>query len=108
MEFNFESVFNDMSKAFIAGLAGEGDHIMSAGQDILGQSKGRVGELSLMLISGTIDKEHFDLHMEDIKMTMENQLLELEASIKSSAQKAINGAIDVLTAALSKILKLPI
>jgi hypothetical protein len=108
MEFNFDNVFKDMTKAFTDGLSEEGEHIKIAGQDILDQTKARLENLATLFLAGSIDKEHFDLDIEDIKMTMENQLLAEEVRIKATAQKAINGAIDVLTTALSNILKSPI
>lgn len=108
MDFNFDIVFKDMTKALTDGLAEEGGHIKTTGQAILDQSKSQIENLAALLLAGSIDKEHFDLHMEDVKMTMENQLLAEEVRIKATAQIAINGAIDVLTTALSTALKFPI
>ena len=108
MDFNFENVFNDMNKAFTDGLSGEGEHIVTFGRDILDQTKTKLEQLSTRLLAGSIDKDQFDLRIGDIKMTMEDALLAEEVTIKASAQKAINGAIDVLTSALLNVLKKPI
>ena len=108
MDFNFEKTFNDMINVFTSNLAGESEHLIVFGQDLLKQSKTKLETLSGMFISGSIDKEQLDLRIHDVKMTIENQLLAEEVRVKATAQKAINGAIDVLTSALSTALKLPI
>ena len=82
MAFNFDSVFKDMTKALTDGLAAEGEHIITSGQDIINQTKSRMENLTTLYLAGSINKEHFDLGIEDV--------------------------IDVLTSALSTALKLPI
>jgi hypothetical protein len=102
MDFNFNSVFDDMIRVFEENLSGEGEHILIIGKDLLEQSKAKLEKLAVMFLAGSIDKDQLELRYADVKMTIENELLAEEVEIKAKAQKTINGAIDVLTSALFK------
>jgi hypothetical protein len=107
MDFNFNSVFDDMIRVFEENLSGEGAHILIIGKDLLEQSKAKLEKLAAMFLAGSIDNDQLVLRYADVKMTIANELLAEEVEIKAKAQKAINGAIDVLTSALFKMKLIP-
>lgn len=108
MGLNFNEVFDNMISVVKTNLVSGGQEMMKFGQSIFENQKSKIESLSIMLIDGDINQDGFNLRMEDVKTTIEDQLLAEQAIAKSTAQKAINGALDVLNGAILEILKPPI
>jgi hypothetical protein len=104
MVANFEEIFSNMLSAFQSNLTEGKGETLTFCQNIFAQSKANLERLSLLLADGTLSKNEFDSEIEDEKINMETQLLALQIIAKSTIQKAINSAFDVLTSAIIKII----
>ena len=108
MSFNFDGIFNNMISVVKDNLSSGGEDILKYGQSIFENEKAKIEMLTSMLVAGSITQEDFNSRIDDVKITIEDQLLAEQTIAKSTAQKAINGAMDVLNGAILEILKPPI
>ena len=104
MSLNFSEVFNEMFSVFKAQLIQGGNEVSAELQNILTQRKNKIEQITSMRMDGTLTEPEFESELEDEKKVLETQMLELKVIEKSSIQKAINGAIDVLTSAIKKLI----
>jgi hypothetical protein len=89
-------------------LSAGGEDIVKYGQSVFENEKSKIETLTTLLISGSLSQDDFNSRIDDVKMTVESQLLAEQAIAKSTAQKAINAAMDVLSSAILTALKPPI
>ena len=105
MAFNFDEVFNGMISIFDKNLKEGGESVTSYGQHILIQRKSDLENISKIFANKFLKlAEQYKSELEDEKTTLESQLLAEQAIIKSTAQKAINEAMDFLWGAVKDII----
>jgi hypothetical protein len=105
MEFNFDEVFNGMLSIFGENLKNGGEEVSAYGQKILSERKADLENIS-KIYAGKFLKlvKQYESELEDEKTTLESQLLAGEVIVKSTAQKAINEAMDFLVGAVKKLI----
>lgn len=104
MNLNIEEVLKEML-AVMSGVAKEHwKDVESVSTNFLNRKKERLEMLAKMRISGEITQARFESRLEDEKLILEAELNALAVLSKAITQKAVNGAIDVLTKAVEKVI----
>ncbi len=105
MAFNFEEIFNGMLSIFGNNLKEGGEEAITYGQKVLAERKAGLENISKVFAKKFADLlKQYESELEDEKTTLESQLLAGEVIVKSTAQKAINEAMDFLVGAIKKLI----
>lgn len=105
MDFNFEEVFNGMLLILGNNLKEGGEEAITYGQKVLAERKADLENISKVFakkFEGLL--KQYESELKDEKTTLESQLLAGEVIVKSTAQKAINEAMDFLVSAIKKFI----
>lgn len=107
MDFNFQEVFDSMVSVFGDNLKEGGDEALAYGKKVLAERKSDLENIS-KIYADKLTKliQEYESQLEDEKTTLESQLLAEQVIVKSTAQKAINAAMDLLVGAVKKVIQL--
>jgi len=101
MSIDIGKTFIDMTKTAGQGLEKEGAAIGDNFSKVLINNKESLAELMQARVDGEINEEDFTIELEREKLIVEAEMINLEIASKAAIQKAVNGAMDVLTQAVS-------
>ena len=104
MSVDITRVFKDMAKAAGQSLKDEGAELGAEIHAVLANNKASIAELVEARILGDINEEDFELELAREKVILEAELIAQEIAGKAAVQKAVNGAMQVLTSAVSAAL----
>lgn len=101
MSLDINKVFSDMAKVAGQSIEKDGPAISAGLTEVLKNNKQSIAELAKARAEGDINNEDFEMELAREKMIVQAEMISLEISSKAAVQKAINGAMEVLTKAIS-------
>ncbi len=101
MSIDISKTFSDMAQVAGQSIEEGGAAVGSGITEVLNNNKQSLAELAQARVDSEINDEDFANELAREKLIVEAEMIALEIASKAAVQKAVNGAMDVLTKAVA-------